>query len=492
MALQAAVRRVHPPRRSAAAVVIVVTVVLAACAGGGSTPHGADRGARTVLMTERDDARAGSQASAEVRSQIGLFEDAALTSYVQSLGAKLLRGLPTRGFNYQFAIVDQTEPNAFALPGGYVFVSRGLLLLANNEDELACVLGHEIIHVAHRHAAQQQALARSGNPLTMPWTRAAQMAAYSREMERNADEHGQLLCAAAGYDPAAMGTLLQTMLQSERLRAGASRTPGWFDTHPGQPERAAANFVRAREIRWRRDPARGDPREALLRRLDGVPVGQRPETGVFVGDWFLHPELDFQIRFPSAWRHHNSAGLVGAMSPQRDALLHVTGQPPADTPEAAAETWLAAMQAQQSLDVEESRAVRVAAGEAWRLRVRSSGRGGPVRASVTFVPHAGATYLITGMTPAFRSDPYGGRILSTSRSFGRLGPERRDAIHFARLRIVRAQPADTFAMLSERTGNAWDARTTAIQNGWLPNHRFAGGELVKVTEEVPVAGTRLQ
>lgn len=151
--------------------------------------------------------------------------------------------LPARGFSYQFAIVDQMEPNAFALPGGYVFVSRGLLLLANSEDELACVLGHEIIHVAHRHAAQQQALARSGSPLTMPWTRAAQMAAYSREMERNADEHGQLLCAAAGYDPAAMGTLLQTMLQCERLRAGASRTPGWFDTHPGHPERAA---IRAR------------------------------------------------------------------------------------------------------------------------------------------------------------------------------------------------------------------------------------------------------
>lgn len=171
------------------------------------------------------------------------------------------------------------------------------------------------------------------------------------------------------------------------------------------------------------------------------------------------------------------------MSPQRDALLHVTGQPPSDTPEAAAQAWLAAMQEQQSLDVEDSRPVRVAACEAWRLRVRGSGRGGPMRASVTFVPHAGATYLVTGMTPAFRSDPYAGRILSTARSFGRLGPERRDVIRVARLRIVRAQPAETVPALSERTGNAWDARTTAIHNGWLPNHRFAGGELVKVTEE---------
>lgn len=490
-------KRARPDWRAAAARILgtlALALAMSACAGSGSgsTPHGADRGARTVLMTERDDARAGSQANAEVRSQIGLFDDAALTAYVQGLGAKLLPGLPTRGFQFQFAIVDQMEPNAFALPGGYVFVSRGLLLLANNEDELACVLGHEIIHVAHRHAAQQQALARSGNPLTAPWTRAAQMAAYSREMERNADEHGQLLCAAAGYDPAAMGTLLQTMLQAERLRAGSSRTPGWFDTHPGQPERAAANFVRAREIRWQRDPTRGDPRAALLHRLDGVPVGQRPETGVFAGDWFLHPALDFQIRFPNDWRHHNSASLVGAMSPQRDALLQVTGQAPADTPQAAAEAWLAAMQANQSLAVEDSRPVQVAAGPAWRLRVRGSGRGGPMRASVTFVPHAGATYLITGMTPAFRSDPYAGRILSTARSFGPLGPERRASIRTERLRIVTAQPGETFAALSERTGNAWDSRITAIHNGLLPNHRFTGGELVKVTEQERAVGKRAQ
>ena len=82
-----------------------------------------------------------------------------------------------------------------------------------------------------------------------------------------------------------------------------------------------------------------------------------------------------------------------------------------------------------------------------------------------------------------RSDPDGDRILSTARSFGRLGPARRDATGVARLRIVRAQPAETFTALSERTGNAWDARTTAIYNGRLQNHRFAGGELVKVTEE---------
>jgi predicted Zn-dependent protease len=423
-----------------------------------------------------------------VRARIGLYEDAALTAWVQEIGARLLRGLPARSFAYQFAIVDQVEPNAFALPGGHVYVSRGLLLLANTEDEVACVLGHEITHVAQRHAARQQALARSGSALTMPWTRAAQMAAYGRDMERDADQGGQILCAAAGYDPAAMATLLQTLLQAERLRAGVSRTPGWFDTHPGEGERAAMNQVRAREIRWRRDPARGDGRAALLRRLDGMPAGQRPEAGIFVGDWFLHPELDSQVRFPEGWTQHNDAGLVGAMAPQRDALVHVTGQPPADTPEAAADAWVEGMRARQSLDVEDARPVQVAAGDAWRIRVRAPGQGGSMRALVTFVPHAGATYLITGMTPAYRGDPYEGRFLSTARSFGPLAPERRAALRVERVRIVSARPGETLAELGRRTGNAWDLQTTAVANGWFADHRFAGGELVKVTAEQPVPG----
>src|SRR5262249_30355057 len=123
-----------------------------ACAGGGSSQPGKV----TVLMTDTDEARAGREGAAEVAAQMGLLGDAALDAYVGGIGQKLLRGLPYRAFDYQFRVVDQVEPNAFALPGGYIFVSRGLLLLANDEDELACVIGHEITHVARHHAAAQQ------------------------------------------------------------------------------------------------------------------------------------------------------------------------------------------------------------------------------------------------------------------------------------------------------------------------------------------------
>jgi len=113
---------------------------------------------RDILATEYDDARVGRETSEAVAAQMGLLEDEKLKRLVQQIGRKLLRGVPRRNFDFQFHVVDQTEPNAFALPGGYIFISRGLLALANNEDELACVIGHEITHAIHRHAATQQAI----------------------------------------------------------------------------------------------------------------------------------------------------------------------------------------------------------------------------------------------------------------------------------------------------------------------------------------------
>ena len=270
-------------------------------------------------MTEYDDMRVGREASSDVAAQIGVVDDPELQAYVSGIGRKLLRGIPVR-FDYQFAVVDQVEPNAFALPGGYIFISRGLLALTNSEDELACVLGHEITHAAHRHAAAQQQLGKRVSPVAMPWNRAARMAAYGRDMERDADKGGQILCAAAGYDPMGMSTFLDSLGQAERLEMGYSRRASFFATHPGSRERAAVNAVRAGEMRWRRDPALADSRATLMQQIDGLALGQRPEAGVFRGNNFLHPDLDFYVRFPAGWIQSNSNRAVGAMQVSKQAV----------------------------------------------------------------------------------------------------------------------------------------------------------------------------
>jgi predicted Zn-dependent protease len=462
--------------RAAALLLCGATLVAQGCA---SAPKGAAARKRTVLLTQYDDARVGRESSEQVKAEMGVLDDPALASYVDGIGHKLLRGVPRLGFDYHFYVVDMVEPNAFALPGGYIFVSRGLLALANNEDELACVIGHEITHAARRHAAAQQEIARRQPPLAMPGLREARIASYSREMEREADEGGQILCAAAGYDPMALSTFLTSLALSARLTQGYTRNPGFFDTHPGSEERAAADAVRAREIRWQRDPARGDSRAALLSHIDGLEIGQRAEAGVFVGDTFVHPVLGFTLRFPTGWRLSNTNQAVGALEPRGQAVVFLTGDVPAGDVAQVAQAWVAKQQESTRLRVETSEPVKVGSIDAWRMVVEGPGPGGTLRALLTFIPFDRATWRIMGVTPALFASRYQGAFLATTRSFRALGAQQRQ-VEVLRLRVVKAQPGESLAALGTRTGNAWSINDTAVYNGVFADHRFAGGELVKI------------
>jgi len=454
------------------AAIVVATLALAPAA----------RADKTVLLdTADDDKKAGNEAAKGVDEQIGLLKDKALDDYVQGIGDKLLRAIPNRQFEFHFHVVDQVEANAFALPGGHIFVSRGLLALANDEDELACVIGHEITHAARHHAMAQQ----GAGPAISPWG-AARNAAYDRGMERTADEGGQILCAAAGYDPNALAIFLTTLGQAERLRAGYSRNPGFFDTHPGSQERAAAASVRASELRWTRNPS--DTRASLLRHLDGLAVGERPEAGVFEGSLFLQPAMDFQIRFPPGWATTNTNLAVGATSPSRDAVVYLMGDPPTATGKDGADAWLAKMKEQgQHVEVKESVPVKVGRMDAWRLKVgMNMGGGGWVTSYVTFIPYGPSTFRITGVSPSISGDALA-TTLGTARSFAPLSDDERRSIRSTRLRVATARPGEDLAALGRRTGNDWDPTTTAVYNGLFSDHRFAGGELVKIAISEPYA-----
>jgi predicted Zn-dependent protease len=471
-----------PRRISATASVLVCAALLGSAACSSSPKQDSQKPERTILHTRYDDARVGREASRGVAAQMGLLNDPALDAYVAELGRKLLRGIPRRSFQYQFMVVDQFEPNAFALPGGYIFVSRGLLVLANDEDEMANVIGHEITHSARRHAAAQQELARRQNPLAMGWARNATVAAYGRDMEREADRGGQILAAAAGYDPMGMSTFLSDMGNMERLMAGYARLPTFLDTHPTSEDRAAANAVRAREIRWKRDPTLGDTRASHLRRIDGLAVGQRPETGVFVGDDFLHPDMDFRIRFPHGWRTSNSTQVVGAMAPRGDAVVMLMADQPAGDPREMAQAWFEANRESQRLEATASQAVKVGRIDAWRMEFKGSSGAGSIFVTATFVPYRGATWRITGMSLARGAREYGGRMVATARSFRPLTEAERASIQATRLRVVTARPGEGLAELGRRTGNAWDPSSTAVYNGIFVDHRFDGGEPVKIVK----------
>jgi predicted Zn-dependent protease len=459
-----------------ALVLLLVTALGSGCASSHSKERAAKARKRTVLLTSADDIRAGAEAAASVEVDIGLLNDVELQAYVEGIGKKLLRGLPRRDFAYRFLIVDQMEPNAFALPGGHIYVSRGLLALINNVDELACVLGHEIVHAARRHAAQQQAVARYQSPMSLPRSRAATIAAYGRDMEREADALGQRLCAAAGYDPMGLSTFLRSLDKRERLLIGAPRVPTFFDTHPGSRERASTNSARASELRWKRDPYLTDVRAEHLDQIDGMAIGDRVETGVFLDHVFVHPGLGFEMTFPKGWDLQNSNRAVGAAAPRGTAAVYLSSDLPAGDLTSAADEFAVKAAEDYGVKLTEKKHVRLGEIQA----VRYGFEGGGISAKVTFFPFAEATWRMVGLAPSGVADRFFPQILLSMRSFGPLSDEHRAEVETQLLRVVLARAGDDIIRLGNRTENVLAPGATALLNGLYGNETFDGGELMKI------------
>ncbi|MHC4945953.1 MAG: M48 family metalloprotease [Planctomycetota bacterium] len=210
------------------------------------------------LQSLEEDRKLGAKTADQVTQQIGVFEDTEKEQYITAIGDRLTEEIENRRFQYDFHIVDQYEPNAFATPGGYIYVSRGLLALANREDELAGVIGHEICHVSCRHTARQLAKERPlailtlpgrivgnivsddlGNLLNAPINTVGKvtLASYSRGQESEADELGLALAARAGYQPDALANILDRLEREVELHTGEKRESSFFDSHPTTPQR---------------------------------------------------------------------------------------------------------------------------------------------------------------------------------------------------------------------------------------------------------------
>src|SRR5437773_10618695 len=277
-------------------VVLAVLALLGAC-----TRNPVSGRPELTLMSAAEERRIGAEQAAEVARTIGLVDDPKLGTYVQEVGQRLAARSPRRDVTYTFAVVEMAEPNAFALPGGELFVSRGLPVLATSEDELTGVLGHEIGHVAARHAARRvtraaplalvTALGAGITGLVSPavggllggvgeLANSALLAPYSRDQEREADRVGQEIVAGAGYDPAALSTSLHTLEREEALHRDQARASSVSATHPRTPERVAATAREAAHL-TRAAPAPIAASDAdFLAHLDGLPVGPSARDGV--------------------------------------------------------------------------------------------------------------------------------------------------------------------------------------------------------------------
>lgn len=455
-----------------------------------------------ITQPVETDREMGQQLAQQVEEEIGTFKDAAKTDYLNDVGRRLVKTLEDQRFNYSFSIVDQPESNAFAAPGGFIFVSRGLLALTNNEEELANVLGHEIIHVSQRHTAQQLAKARAPSLLALPGAivgsvvgegvgnlinapiltlGAAYMAQHSRSDEFEADRLGQQLSARAGYDPAALASILDRLEKEAELRTGQKRRPGFFDTHPTTPDRVGRIEKDAREIEWSPQTGIAPTAPDYLRKMDGLLVGEDPAQGVFRGPKFLQPVLDFSMVFPDGWMAANSPQAVAAFTPKKDAVVMLGIAGKGNDPGQVAKQAVEEVRKKHSVKPTRSEATRIGSIPAYLVTYTDSSGREPMHLFFLYLAYRDLIYQFSGMAP----ERYRGTIRETAMSFRALTSQERASIMETRMRIVSAGSNESLARLSERTRNVWDLKMTSVVNGIQPDRPLKEGQLIKIAVSQP-------
>ncbi len=450
-----------------------------------------------VAISAAKEKELGREHAEKVEKEMGHLDDEQLVAYVQEIGARLAKHSPRQDVEYTFMIVDMKEPNAFALPGGYIFVTRGLIALTNSEDELAGVIGHEIGHVAARHTVQRFSRAVPLIPIAIVTGIAgavtsivspalgralagtgalavtAVLAPYSRGQEEEADEVGQELAAAAGYDPIGISHFLHTLDRESTYTRGEARQSSFLDTHPATPSRVADTRERAAELTRQPGMPLAPTRGAYLNRIEGIVVGDDPAQGIFEEGLFLHPELGFAMRFPSNWKTQNQRLFVGAAEPGGGAALILRLAKEGDDPEAAARELADEFDKKMADRLE---TLRIGGLRAVRATSKKRGKG----IHFTWIAHGGHVFLVTGVSESSRFERYKGTFESASGSFRPISAAESAGIEESRLRVRDGRPGETLEQFVSRTGGSWKAEKVAVANALEETARLQQGQLVKV------------
>ncbi|MGA0609009.1 M48 family metalloprotease [Caldimonas sp. KR1-144] len=338
---------------------LAAALLLAACASV-TNPVTGER--ELSVMDEQAEIAEGKKAHAQVLQEYGVVQDARLQAYVNDLGQRLAKQSHRANLQWTFTVLDSPEINAFALPGGYVYVTRGIMAYMESEADLAGVMGHEIGHVTARHGAQRATRQQTAGLGVLAASvlgavaeaygfggagdlasqasqavAAGYIAKYSREQELQADQLGAEYLARNSYDPKNMVDVIEVLKRQEQFAADAARAEGkqprqggdWLASHPSNEQRlaqirqTAANYVG-------KSPAGGyaeDGRARYLQAIDGLVFGDSREQGVVRGRGFYHEPLGIAMTAPQGWKIQNASDAITLVNAASDAGLVVKTVP---------------------------------------------------------------------------------------------------------------------------------------------------------------------
>ena len=473
---------------------ILLLYVVAACATNPVTGK-----SEISLVSEQQEIQMGQEGAQQVAQEIGLVKDQALQNYVQSVGSAIATKSERPNLPWTFRAVDDPSPNAFALPGGYIFVTRGLLDLMNNEAELASVLGHEIGHVTARHSVHQmseQQLAQLalgvGAILSPTVAQLGNVASqglgllflkYSRDDESQADDLGFRYALNQGYDVRYMDDVFRSLQRIEES-SKQSPLPTWLQTHPGEAERIQAIDKKLAQLQPNQLASAKVNASQYLQRVSGLVYGVDPRNGFFQGNTFYHPDLRFQISMPSGWQGQNLSQAVIAVSPQQDGVIQLT-LTQGNSPEAAARAFLS----QKGIQAGQASQQTVNGVPAVASQFQAQTEQGVIQGLAAFFTYNGATYQVIAYAPAQRYGAYDAAFRQSLGSFAPVTDSRVLNVQPKKLNVVTLPQQMTLAEFTRRNPSTIPLAELAIVNQVEdPNKPLPAGTAVKqVTGGTPTS-----
>ena len=440
-----------------------------------------------VTVSEAEEIEQGKAYHQTILTTYGVYDDSDLQEYVSRIGQELADHSHRSQLEFTFTVLDSPDINAFALPGGYIYITRGIMAYLGSEAELAGVLGHEIGHVTARHSVRQQSGRLAStllNVLITATTGSAELGGlsqqlgtgilrgYGREHELEADRLGAEYLHKTGYDPESMieviGVLKDQEVYERALAEKQNRTPniyhGVFSTHPENDERLQT-VVRAATSLSEKE-YRDSNRPRYYRKIDGITWGQSIEQGVVVDNYFSHPELAFAMQLPESWEVKNTPEYLQAKNADAGTQMRVSMIPRKKNESLSA--MLQRLRKDTNLAVQKE-----AYGVTAKIRVRlRNGDYQPARLSAVKLDGLQALILFGTARDTHFADT-DAEFLRVNRSFVRLTPEQVDEIQAPKLRIVKRHAGDSFDSLAAKSAIEFDAASILR----LLNRAFPDGDI---------------
>lgn len=476
--------------RSAIVQPLVIIAISTIVAIGGCATNLATGERQLNFTSETQEISMGQQADQEVSTSLGLYPDESLQQYIQQLGAKIAATTERPNLPWTFRVVDDPVVNAFALPGGFIYVTRGILTHLNNEAELAGVLGHEIGHVTAQHSVHRMATQQLtqlgfgvGMILVPELQRYADIASlglellflkYSRDDENQADALGVRYMSKAGNDPHQLSSVM-TMLERVSQVGGedGGRVPEWLATHP-TPENRKEHIAELISSLNSNTTSGTINQESYFRQIDGMIFGVNPREGFFKKNVFFQPDLKFRFDFPVGWKMINQKQSVLAVSPEEDAILVISLSSKKSASEAANEFFT-----QKGLTAQRSGSTNING-----LRTTSGGftapiEQGTVQGFAAFIDYDKNIYQLLGYTNQTSWSKYEQVFMKSIQSFNRLTDSNLLSVQPQHIKIVTIDRNMSLEEFNRRYPSDISIEVLALINKVELNGQLQKGQKVK-------------